>query len=475
MKNNLFKVLALVMFFISANTNAQSEENPWQVSVGMTAIDFYPVGNHEPGQELFSGDTFEDMFNVSDHWNISPSLSYLTIGRYLDNNFSLNLSGAYNQIEKYGSQKVDNLDYFNLSLGVDYSLAGPLNLNKIEPTFGVGAGYTWLEEGPFNSNGNGDSNEVNSTGSFNTSLGLTYWANDYIGLSLKTTYNYVMPDNTDLVQQHFRHSLGLTVRFGGSDTDGDGIQDKKDACPDVPGLEAFNGCPDTDGDGIQDSEDSCPDAAGLAEFKGCPDTDGDGVSDNNDRCPNVAGLSDMAGCPDADGDGITDMRDGCPSEAGPRGNRGCPWPDSDGDSVADKDDKCPNEVGTVANDGCPETPSEDVQATLASYAKTINFDYGKTSIKEEANKTLQAIVEILVQYPNANFVVEGHTDSVGSTAFNQKLSEQRAAVIVDFLTSNGVDASRLSSVGFGETSPVSSNDTKEGMAQNRRVEVKLAK
>ena len=475
MKNNLFKVLALVMFFISANTNAQSEENPWQVSVGMTAIDFYPVGNHEPGQELFSGDTFEDMFNVSDHWNISPSLSYLTIGRYLDNNFSLNLSGAYNQIEKYGSQKVDNLDYFNLSLGVDYSLAGPLNLNKIEPTFGVGAGYTWLEEGPFNSNGNGDSNEVNSTGSFNTSLGLTYWANDYIGLSLKTTYNYVMPDNTDLVQQHFRHSLGLTVRFGGSDTDGDGIQDKKDACPDVPGLEAFNGCPDTDGDGIQDSEDSCPDAAGLAEFKGCPDTDGDGVSDNNDRCPNVAGLSDMAGCPDTDGDGITDMRDGCPSEAGPRGNRGCPWPDSDGDSVADKDDKCPNEVGTVANDGCPETPSEDVQATLASYAKTINFDYGKTSIKEEANKTLQAIVEILVQYPNANFVVEGHTDSVGSTAFNQKLSEQRAAVIVDFLTSNGVDASRLSSVGFGETSPVSSNDTKEGMAQNRRVEVKLAK
>ena len=183
----------------------------------------------------------------------------------------------------------------------------------------------------------------------------------------------------------------------------------------------------------------------------------------------------MAGCPDTDGDGITDQRDGCPSEAGPRGNRGCPWPDTDGDSVADKDDNCPNEAGTVANDGCPETPSEDVQATLASYAKTINFDYGKTSIKEEANMTLQAIVEILVQYPNANFVVEGHTDSVGSTAFNQKLSEQRAAVIVDFLTSNGVDASRLSSVGFGETSPVSSNDTKEGMAQNRRVEVKLAK
>ena len=475
MKNYSLKALAAIMLFAAVSVNAQSEDNPWQISIGMTAVDFYPVGQHEDYNQTFSGDNFEDFFNVSDHWNISPSISYLSIGKYLKNNFSVNLSGAYNQIEKYGSAEVSKLDYFNLSARVDYSFSDLFNLNKIEPTMGIGGGYTWLEEGPFNSNGNNDTNEVVGTSSLNTTFGLTYWANDYIGITLQSTHNYVLPKNTDVVQQHFRHSVGLTVRFGGADTDGDGVQDKKDACPDVPGLEAFNGCPDSDGDGIQDSEDSCPDAAGLAEFKGCPDTDGDGVSDNNDRCPNVAGLSDMAGCPDTDGDGITDKRDGCPSEAGPRGNRGCPWPDTDGDSVADKDDKCPNEAGTVANDGCPETPSEDVQAALASYAKTINFDYGKTSIKEEANKTLQAIVEILVQYPNANFVVEGHTDSVGSTAFNQKLSEQRAAVIVDFLTSNGVDASRLSSVGFGETSPVSSNDTKDGMAMNRRVEVKLAK
>lgn len=474
MKNYSLKALAGIMLFMTAGINAQTEDNPWQISIGMTAIDFYPVGNHEPGQELFSGDTFEDMFNVSDHWNISPSISYLSVGRYLKNNFSVNLSGTYNQIEKYGSAEVSKLDYFNLSAGVNYSFSDLLNLNKFEPTLGVGGGYSWLEEGPYNSNGTGESNAINGIGSFNTTLGITYWANDYIGLTAQSTFNYVMPEDTNVVQQHLRYSLGLSIRFGGTDTDGDGIYDKKDACPDVPGLEEFNGCPDTDGDGIQDSEDICPDTAGLAEFKGCPDTDGDGISDNNDSCPNVAGLADMGGCPDSDGDGITDKRDGCPTEAGPRGNRGCPWPDADGDSVVDKDDKCPNEAGTVANGGCPEAPSEAVQDKLASYAKTINFDYGKSSIKDEANKTLQAIVEILVQYPNANFVVEGHTDSVGSKGFNQKLSEERAASIVEFLTSNGVDAARLSSVGFGETSPVASNDTKEGMAQNRRVEVKLA-
>jgi hypothetical protein len=68
-------------------------------------------------------------------------------------------------------------------------------------------------------------------------------------------------------------------KFGGKDTDGDGIYDKDDACPEVAGLAQFNGCPDTDGDGIQDSEDACPEVAGLAAFNGCPDTDGDGIAD----------------------------------------------------------------------------------------------------------------------------------------------------------------------------------------------------
>ena len=84
---------------------------------------------------------------------------------------------------------------------------------------------------------------------------------------------------------------------------------------------------------------------------------------------------------------------------------------------------------------------------------------GKSDIQEAANETLQAIVAILKEYPKANFVVEGHTDSTASEQFNQKLSEERAATVVGFLTANGVDASRLSSIGFGENSPIASNDT----------------
>ncbi len=87
---------------------------------------------------------------------------------------------------------------------------------------------------------------------------------------------------------------------------------------DTPGIPALKGCPDSDGDGISDSEDSCPDLPGVAAFLGCPDTDGDGVQDSQDNCI---------------------------EEPGPSQNNGCPWPDQDDDGIYDKDDTCPTEAG----------------------------------------------------------------------------------------------------------------------------------
>ena len=468
MKNFNLKIIVLLLAALTTNINAQNEENPWKISLGLSAVDFYPVGINLDGQELHSGDFFNDVFNVQDHWNVPSMANYLSIGKYLKNNFSFALGGSYNSISRYGSERVNDLKYVNINGSLNYSLAELLKLTKFEPFVGVGGGYSWLEEGPFNSNNSGSSSAMNGVASINGSAGISYWFSDHLGLTYQATYNHVMPDDTNVVQQHFRHSLSVDFRFGGTDTDGDGIYDKNDVCPNVVGIAAFSGCPDSDGDGIQDSEDTCPQTAGLAEYSGCPDTDGDGVSDDKDRCPKVAGLSEMAGCPDSDGDGITDQRDTCPDSAGPRGNRGCPWPDTDGDTVVDKDDKCPDEAGTVANNGCP------IQKMLTDYAKTINFDYGKSSIRDEATEALQAIVAIIKEYPESNFIIEGHTDSIGSEKFNQILSEQRASSIVDFFVSNGVESSRLSSVGFGESSPIASGGTKESMAKNRRVEVKLA-
>ncbi|WP_103865553.1 OmpA family protein [Aquimarina sp. I32.4] len=235
---------------------------------------------------------------------------------------------------------------------------------------------------------------------------------------------------------------------------------------------------DTDEDGILDKVDDCPEVKGPEENFGCPwpDTDGDTVLDKDDQCPEVAGEVENKGCPwpDTDGDGLLDKDDNCPQEAGPQENQGCPWPDKDGDTVLDKDDNCPNVAGTVANNGCPEV-TEEIQKTLNDYAKTILFDSGKSTIKEESNQVLRDIVKILNEYPTAKFTVEGHTDSAGSGKLNQRLSDSRANAVKNYLVENGVDQFRLSAMGYGEDRPITTNKTRAGRAQNRRVEINLIK
>jgi outer membrane protein OmpA-like peptidoglycan-associated protein len=136
------------------------------------------------------------------------------------------------------------------------------------------------------------------------------------------------------------------------DKDKDHISDKKDKCPEVPGVWEFMGCPDRDGDHIQDKDDVCPDEAGLPEFQGCPDRDGDKIIDKQDACPEEPGELQFNGCPDVDHDSIMDKEDDCPNEAGLKQFKGCP--DKDGDGIQDKLDQCPEKPGPERNDGCPE-------------------------------------------------------------------------------------------------------------------------
>ena len=99
----------------------------------------------------------------------------------------------------------------------------------------------------------------------------------------------------------------------------------------------------------------------------------------------------------------------------------------------------------------------------------INFDFDKANIKPEAEGVLDAAVEVLKENPDVKVRVSGYTDSVGADAYNQGLSERRAKSVRDYLVSHGIDASRLTAVGYGETNPVADNGTKDGRAQNRRV------
>ena len=449
------------------SASAQDSDNPWAISFGANAVDTRTSAGI---RDFNLRDHFSEFFNVKDNWNILPSVSYLNVTRNVGGNFSVGVTGSVNKITKFvnfagpgfNDVVVVNPDvmYYAADAQLKYSLMSLIGSKVVEPSIQVGGGYTWMGE--------------ETAGTANIGGGLTFWFTENVGLSLSSTYKKSFTERQGFqVPSLFQHQAGLSFKFGGKDTDGDGIYDKDDACPEVAGLKEFQGCPDTDGDGLQDKEDSCPEVAGPKELMGCPDTDGDGIADKDDACPEVAGLASLQGCPDGDGDGIADKNDKCPTVAGPKDNAGCPWPDTDGDSVLDKDDKCPDVKGTVANNGCPEV-TEEVIKSLNDYAKTILFDTNKASFKEQTFPVLQAMVAILKQYPSSKFSLEGHTDSDGKDAANLVLSDNRAAAVKNYLIESGIEASRLSSVGYGEAKPLATNKTKAGKAQNRRVEVKLA-
>jgi outer membrane protein OmpA-like peptidoglycan-associated protein len=447
----LSRLLVVGLLLIGFNNiQAQDENNPWQISFGVNAIDVYPTNDQDAAYP--TGGLFDEYFNVNDHWNILPSISYVSVSKYVGDGFSLGVRGSLNRITKLGDVRVDDLSHYAVDGTLKYNL---LKEKRIIPFIEIGGGYTWVDD--------------IGSGTVNGGIGASYWFTDNIGLSVQTSYKHAFEDYG---VKHFQHLAGISIKFGGTDTDGDGIYDRDDACPEVAGLAAFNGCPDSDGDGIEDGKDSCPNEAGSKEMNGCPDSDGDGIADKDDACPNEAGLAALAGCPDADGDGIADKDDACPNEAGPAENKGCPWPDKDGDGVLDKDDICPDVPGTVANNGCPEV-TEAVQKTLLDYAKTILFDTGKASIKKESEEVLNNIVAILAEYKNSKFTIDGHTDSTGSAKTNQRLSEERAYSVMNYLIENGVASSRLSATGYGEDRPIADNNTNQGRRTNRRVEINL--
>jgi OOP family OmpA-OmpF porin len=470
----LLVAVLMVMGLAPQASHAQDSNNPWAISFGVNAVDTRTSSGAGSG---FFDQHFSQPFAVKDNWNILPSLSYIGVSRYVGSGFSLGLQGSVNKIDKLvtfaptaaGHDSRGNvvtnpgdLMYYGIDATIKYSFKELIKSKVIDPSLSVGGGYTFF----------GDS----SFGTVNPGAGLTFWFTDAIGLELATRYKWaVSPNETKPTDRSvFQHTAGLIFKFGGKDTDGDGIYDKDDACPDVAGLKQFNGCPDTDGDGIVDASDACPDVFGLAALNGCPDTDGDGIADKDDACPDVAGLAALKGCPDTDGDGIADKDDKCPTVAGPRENGGCPILDADKDGVADKDDDCPTVAGPASNRGCPEVTSEALE-DLKVQARAVYFNSGKATFKtgdKETPARLDAIKEILKNYPNAKFSVEGHTDSTGSAKVNQKLSEDRAAAVMNALIERGVNPENLESKGFGSTQPVASNKTAAGKAQNRRTEIK---
>jgi OmpA-OmpF porin, OOP family len=226
----------------------------------------------------------------------------------------------------------------------------------------------------------------------------------------------------------------------------------------VPDVEDYE--KDSDGDGYPDSIDKCPfhkeDGKPPDPTDGCPagsDRDGDGIPDDVDMCPDEPedfdGVEDEDGCPetDADNDGILDADDACPTEPGPRSK------------IAEKH-------------GCPGLTKVQEDGSVA-LLEPIQFEFGKATIKPASFPILDEVVILMKSRPNIRMGIYGHTDSVGSDEDNLILSKARAKSVLDYIAGKGIARKRLESEGFGESKPITTNDTAAGRAKNRRVDFQI--
>ncbi len=278
--------------------------------------------------------------------------------------------------------------------------------------------------------------------------------------------------------------LGATVDLRGCpmDSDGDGVYDGLDQCPNTPAGAHVDprGCPmDSDSDGVYDGIDQCPNtpAGALVDAKGCPiDSDGDGVPDGLDKCPNTpAGATvDSTGCPlDSDKDGVPDGLDKCPNTppGTPVDSVGCTLAkDSDGDGVDDSRDKCPGTAPGTRVDafGCPILFTPERRPVVL---RGVTFETGKSALRPESYALLDVVAQSLLDNPEIRIEVAGYTDNTGSAAVNTGLSQARADAVRAYLASRGVSPARMVSKGYGPGSPIATNTTAAGRAQNRRVEL----
>ena len=219
------------------------------------------------------------------------------------------------------------------------------------------------------------------------------------------------------------------------DTDGDGVPDDRDQCPDVKGKAMYLGCPPP-----VDEKSASPKSPVQIVDANTVDTDGDGVPDAIDRCPDVKGLASLNGCP-------------LPEDQYP--------------------------AGPVVPAGGPKKSPAPIaredKEYLSKVAKMIHFDSGSKDLQWSSHSVLDKVAEILERNPDYHLEVPGHTDNTGSEKGNILLSIMRAHEVKSYLANRkGIRWARISSGGVADTAPVADNFSEEGRELNRRVEFMLS-
>jgi OOP family OmpA-OmpF porin len=388
----------IILLAITAAAYAQNEQGIISINphLGGYIFDSDQDINSDPVYGLDIG------YNLTDRWGVEGSFDYV--------NTNVKAPSRSDGVKAY-IYRLGALYHFLLEEGV-------------VPYLGAGAGAIRLEL----ENRDDDTDFILNYGG-----GIKFLATERLALRGDVRHIISVDDSA----HNLMYTVGLTYLLG-----------KKEKAPPPP--------LDSDGDGVPDDRDKCPDTPpGTAvDADGCPkDSDGDGVTDDKDNCPGTpAGIEvDADGCPkDSDGDGVPDYLDQCPGT--PRGvvidSQGCPL-DSDGDGVPDYLDECPGTPKGVEVDerGCPK-----VKKPKPISLDNIYFEFNKAILTKEAMDTLNKNIQLMKDNPEINVRIEGHSCAHGPEDYNLRLSERRANAVKEyFVNEGGISEDRMTTISYGET------------------------
>lgn len=411
-----------LFLFLNTSLFSQNNENQWIISAGYSAVDLYPSGA-KVGKPFYpQGKVVEDFFNVSDHWNFGgPTIS---ISKLIIKNFYLGIEMSVNEIKKIEGQGKIDFPYYSGEVFLRKTFN---NRKKLRPFIKSGFGISGIDRGLF-----GDSIPFSQyfSKTLSPSFGLQYRLTNHIGFEISSSFNKAI-DKKGIT--HLRHNASLYIGLGDTDKDRDGIINRKDKCPNIPGLPEFNGCPDADSDGIPDPEDKCPEVFGEKVDNGCPKVKE--LSEENEMMVNGNKESQIGTLSSTFTDNISNMSQ------------------QSSDVKAD----------IIQEENISKIKIPDDQMLIYFPANTSRI-LGKKTIKK-----LKNVVGILLNEMDLKVLLEGHSSNDGDVSINLNLSKQRANIVRDFLIEEGIESNRISVKALGEDEQIFDNNTTQGRVLNRCV------
>lgn len=414
--------IIISLLLITTNSFSQYNENKWIISASFDAVDLFPTGPKIDAPYYPQGEFFEDLFNVSDHWNFGgPSIS---ISKLIYKGLYFGAEMSLNKIKKIEGQ--DNIDYPYYA-GQVFLKKTFYSTKKIRPFIKFGYGVSGIDRGLF-----GDTIPFSQyfSKTLSPGIGVQFRITDHFGFEISSSFNKAIDINGIT---HLRHKASIYLGIGDRDKDGDGIINRKDKCPKTPGILEFNGCPDSDSDGIPDLEDKCPNEPGEKLNEGCPEKDE--VLNENKIIPNKNKEIQLEVVSPTFSVNSTNTKE-----------------------------KSDNKV------------SEDVLGISSSITDKINenriiyFPAVSTKILGKKNLVkLKSIINLLSKEQDLRVLLQGHSSDDGDSFLNLNLSRDRANSIKRTLIDSGIDPDRIEIKALGEEEPIFDNKSFNGRGFNRCV------